>query len=78
MDGGGGYDDDHVITMFGSGASLGDVSGKNNRMSFTDTYSQGSSTRSRLGLDDYLEGWGCEDSWEPKAQRAAQARLTIR
>jgi hypothetical protein len=49
--------------------------GSAGRMSFTEARgSQGS----RQGLDDWQDGWGCNDDWAPKARRGDSSLLMVR
>ena len=61
-----GYAADSVLTIFDQNTDTSDPG----KMSFTETDS--------AGLDDFQDGKGCQDDWEPKANRGAASMVMIR
>jgi cysteine-rich repeat protein len=68
----GGYPDNLVVTFLDQNADDEDPG----KMSFTDgaTSAEGSAK----GLDDFQDGFGCGDEWEPKAARGASSFIMVR
>jgi len=62
----GGYAANSVLTIFDQNSNTSDPG----KMSFTET--------NTAGLDDFQDGFGCEDMWEPKADRGAATMIMLR
>jgi cysteine-rich repeat protein len=62
----GGYAANSVLTIFDQNTNTTDPG----KMSFTET--------NTAGLDDFQDGFGCQDLWEPKADRGAATMIMLR
>ena len=62
----GGYAATSVLTIFDQNTDATDPG----KMSFTDT--------NTAGLDDFQDGYGCEEIWEPKSDRGAATMIMLR
>jgi cysteine-rich repeat protein len=62
----GGYAANSVLTIFDQNTDTTDPG----KMSFTET--------NTAGLDDFQDGYGCQDLWEPKLDRGAATMIMVR
>jgi hypothetical protein len=62
----GGYASNSVLTILDQNTNTTDPG----KMSFTEI--------DTAGLDDFQDGYGCQDLWEPKADRGAASMIMIR
>ena len=64
----GAYSSNFVLTFFDENTVIADPG----KMGFTDA------TGNTSGFDDFQDGWGCGDDWQPKAQRGDSSFIMVR